>query len=107
MNAKPFLSLAALLMLASGSALAAGDAACLPTVEDPWVRAAPPGAASLAGYLVLHNGCDAPVEVVEVESLDFGMPMVHRTVEEGGVSRTRTGVPAVTSGTVPCHSGST
>lgn len=89
MNTKRFLSLAALLMLASGSALAAGDAACLPTIEDPWVRAAPPGAASLAGYLVLRNGCDVPVEVVDVESLDFGMPMIHRTVEEGGVSRMR------------------
>ena len=32
---------------------------------------------------------DAPVTVVDVESLDFGMPMIHRTVEEGGVSRMR------------------
>jgi len=29
------------------------------------------------------------VIVVDVESLDFGMPMIHRTVEEGGVSRMR------------------
>ena len=36
-----------------------------------------------------RNGCEAPVEVVDVESLDFGMPMIHRTVEEGGVSRMR------------------
>lgn len=58
-------------------------------VEAPWVRAAPPGAKTLAGYLVLRNPCDAAVEVVGVESLDFGMPMIHRTVEEGGVSRMR------------------
>ena len=74
-----------LLMLASAfPALAAqpdADPGCQPVIESPWVRAAPPGAASLAGYLVLRNPCDAPVEVVDVESLDFGMPMIHRTVD--------------------------
>jgi len=58
-------------------------------IESPWVRAAPPGAASLAGYLVLRNPCAAPVEVADVESKDFGMPMIHRTVVEDGVSRMR------------------
>ncbi|HEU0153323.1 MAG TPA: copper chaperone PCu(A)C [Arenimonas sp.] len=58
-------------------------------IESPWVRAAPPGAASLAGYLVLRNRCAAPVEVADVESMDFGMPMIHRTVVEDGVSRMR------------------
>ena len=38
---------------------------------------------------MLRNPCDAPVEVVDVESKDFGMPMIHRTVEEGGMSRMR------------------
>lgn len=76
-----------LFLLASAAAAASPD--CLPTIEKPWVRSAPPGAMSLAGYLVLRNGCDAPVQVVDVESLDFGMPMIHRTVEEGGVSRMR------------------
>lgn len=78
---------ALLFLLASAAAAASPD--CLPTIEKPWVRSAPPGAMSLAGYLVLRNRCDAPVQVVDVESLDFGMPMIHRTVEEGGVSRMR------------------
>ena len=68
---------------------AVGAEACAPTIETPWIRAAPPGAGTLAGFLVLRNGCDAPVTVAGVESLDFGMPMIHRTVEEGGVSRMR------------------
>jgi copper(I)-binding protein len=93
MNARRFRMGLSLLMLASAfPALAAqsdADAACRPVIELPWVRAAPPGAASLAAYLVLRNPCDAPVEVVDVESLDFGMPMIHRTVEVGGVSRMR------------------
>jgi len=93
MNARHLLMGLPLLMLASASfaASAAADEAgdCQPTIESPWVRAAPPGAASLAGYLVLSNDCPGAVEVVDVESLDFGMPMIHRTVEEGGVSRMR------------------
>lgn len=75
--------------LALCSSAAIGAEACRPVVDRPWVRAAPPGAASLAGYLVLRNPCDAPVEVVGVESKDFGIPMIHRTVDEGGVSRMR------------------
>lgn len=77
-----------LLLLLSASA-AVGAEACAPLIEKPWVRSAPPGARSLAGYLVLRNPCDAPVEVLDVESRDFGMPMIHRTVEEGGMSRMR------------------
>src|SRR5690606_6938351 len=81
---------AGLLALATASAAVADDPAdCLPVVEEQWVRAAPPGAKTLAGYLVLRNPCAAPVVVVDVESLDFGMPMIHRTVEEGGMSRMR------------------
>ena len=71
------------------SAAVGAEPACAPVIESPWVRAAPPGAASLAGYLVLRNPCTAPVEVAEVESKDFGMPMIHRTVVEAGVSRMR------------------
>ncbi len=77
------------LLLALSASAAVGAEACRPVIEQPWVRAAPPGAASLAGYLVLRNPCAAPVEVVDVESKDFGMPMIHRTVEEGGMSRMR------------------
>ena len=77
-----------LLLLLSASA-AVGAEACAPLIEKPWLRSAPPGARSLAGYLVLRNPCDAPVEVLDVESRDFGMPMIHRTVEEDGMSRMR------------------
>lgn len=81
---------AGLLVLSGASAaVAAAPGECLPVVEKQWVRAAPPGAKTLAGYLVLRNPCAAPVVVVDVESMDFGMPMIHRTVEEGGMSRMR------------------
>ena len=48
-----------------------------------------PGGASLAGYLVLRNDCDVPVTVTGAEAADFAMPMIHRTVEEDGVSKMR------------------
>ena len=81
--------LVGLTLAVSASAAVGAAPACAPVIESPWVRAAPPGAASLAGYLVLRNPCAAPVEVSDVESKDFGMPMIHRTVVEGGVSRMR------------------
>ncbi|MFY2764260.1 copper chaperone PCu(A)C [Arenimonas sp. MALMAid1274] len=78
------------LWLAGLSSASVGAApACAPVIDQGWVRAAPPGAATLAGYLVLKNPCDAAVSVVDVESLDFAMPMIHRTEEVDGVSRMR------------------
>ncbi len=81
--------LVGLLLAVPASAAVGSVPDCVPVIESPWVRAAPPGAASLAGYLVLRNPCAAPVEVADVESKDFGMPMIHRTVVEDGVSRMR------------------
>ncbi len=77
----------ALACSASASVLAADD--CAPVIEKPWVRAAPPGATTLAGYLVLRNPCSAAVVVTDVESRDFGMPMIHRSEVVEGVSRMR------------------
>ena len=77
-------------MLASLASAAVGsETPCAPVIEKPWVRAAPPGAPSLAGYLVLRNPCKSAVEVADVESRDFGMPMIHRTEVVDGVSRMR------------------
>ena len=82
---RPMMGLA-LAVLASA---AVGAEPCAPTIEKAWIRAAPPGAASLAGYLVLRNACQAPVAVTGIESRDFAAPMIHRSVEDAGVSRMR------------------
>lgn len=81
------------LCLALSSSAAVGADACRPVIEQPWVRAAPPGAPAFVGYLVLRNPCGGAVEVVGVESRDFGTPMIHRTAEQGGVSRMRPAGP--------------
>lgn len=86
MNAKRW-TMGLLLGLLASATVQAED--CRPQIEAAWVREAPPGVPSLAGYLSLQNGCDAAVQVVDVESLDFGRPMIHRTEHAGGVSRMR------------------
>lgn len=77
-----------LCLLASVEVMAASD--CRPTVEQAWVRAAPPGATMFAGYATVKNPCPTAIAVVGVESMDFGAAMIHRTTVEGGVSRMRT-----------------
>lgn len=62
---------------------------CTPIIQQAWIRSAPPGAKTLAGYLVFKNPCKTAVKIVDVESRDFGMPMIHRTVIENGVSKMR------------------
>jgi copper(I)-binding protein len=85
----------ATLFAAAGSACAAPDAPCMPTLEAAWIRAAPPGATTLAGYAVVRNGCAAPVTVVGAESADFGSVSMHVTVDVDGVSRMREAEPIV------------
>jgi periplasmic copper chaperone A len=62
---------------------------CLPLIQTPWIRSAPPGAKTLAGYLVVKNPCKTVIKITDVESRDFGMPMIHRTIIENDVSKMR------------------
>ncbi len=56
-------------------------------VEHAWIRAAPPGAAMLAGYATLKNAGDAPVVVTGASSADFGDVSLHESVSENGMER--------------------
>jgi periplasmic copper chaperone A len=62
---------------------------CLPLIQKPWIRSAPPSAKTLAGYLIVKNPCKNVIKITDVESKDFGMPMIHRTITENGVSKMR------------------
>jgi len=48
-------------------------------VEDAWIREAPPGAHSLAGYVKISNKSANEVQLLGVESDQFGMAMLHKT----------------------------
>lgn len=100
MNARQLYSGLLSLMLASASVTSLADTTtapkpvktiqkCMPAIQQAWIRSAPPGAQTLAGYLVLKNTCSTSIKIIDVESRDFGMPMIHRSVVENGVSKMR------------------
>jgi copper(I)-binding protein len=55
------------------------------SVSDCWVRALPAPAPS-AGYFVIHNGGAHQVMLTGAASDAFGMVMLHRSIEKGGMS---------------------
>jgi len=74
--------------------LAALLAFCLPAfaggaaVSNAWLRFVP-GGAPAAGYFTLSNQGDKSLSLVGAECADFGMVLMHRTIERGGLSTMR------------------
>ncbi len=66
-------------------------------VTGAWIRHLPAGVPA-GGFFTVHNPDKQAVALVGASSPAFGMVMMHRTVEEGGVSKmvavTRVEVPA-------------
>ena len=56
------------------------------SVRDAWVREAPPGAAMMAGYMVLQNKTSRPQVLVAASSSGFGTVMIHRTIAKEGMT---------------------
>lgn len=83
-------------LLSVGWAAAAGAACSALTVNHAWVRAAPPGAPVMAGYMTLTNGGDSAVKLVAVSSPQFkGVQMHQSMVGANGMASMRP-VEAVT-----------
>jgi len=74
-------------VIAAGLLLSTAIQAAGLTVENRWVREAPPTATALAGYMVIRNGGDRERELVAAESPAFGKVMLHRTVMEEGMAK--------------------
>lgn len=77
---KRFLSAVAACLLLSTPAMGAGI-----TVENPWIRAAPPGAPAMAGYMRITNEGE-DVSLTGASAPGFGRAMLHRTLYEDGVA---------------------
>lgn len=74
-------------VIAAGILLSTAVFAAELMVKDRWIREAPPSAAALAGYMVIHNGGDSDRVLVGAESPLFGNVMLHRTVMEEGMAK--------------------
>lgn len=57
------------------------------SAEGAWVRAAPPGATVMAGYLTLQNRTRDAVALVGVSSPQFARVELHRSAVVDGVAR--------------------
>jgi periplasmic copper chaperone A len=57
------------------------------SAEDAWVRAAPPAATVMAGYLTLQNRTRDAVALVGVSSPQFERVELHRSAVVDGVAR--------------------
>jgi copper(I)-binding protein len=71
-----------------------------------WARAMPGGSGPVAVYFTLHDGGDAD-NLTSVSADAAGMAMMHRTVEQGGVSEMlpEQSVPVPAGGTVTFRPG--
>lgn len=77
-------------LLAGLLAACGGDpAACMPTVEDGWIRAAPPGMPMAAGFGRVVNACHAPASITGATSQAYGDVSLHETTDVDGMSRMR------------------
>ena len=55
-------------------------------VSEAWIRHLP-GGAPAGGYLTLENQSEKAVALVGASSPEYGMVMIHKTVEEGGTAK--------------------
>lgn len=63
--------------------------ACEMTAADPWIRAAPPTAGVMAGYVSLSNPGAEAVAVTAASSAAFGAIELHEMAMDGDVMRMR------------------
>jgi periplasmic copper chaperone A len=73
------------LMAALGLVPAAGVAAGV-SVRDAWIREAPPGTTTMAGYMELRNGTLRPQVLVAASSAEFEKVMMHHTTVSNGMA---------------------
>jgi copper(I)-binding protein len=73
------------LLLAFATAAAAASA---PTIDRAWIREAPPGAATMAGFMSIEGG-SRDVAIVAARSEDFGRVEIHEVETVDGVMKMR------------------
>ncbi len=74
-------------------------AACDLKVTDAWIREAPPGLMTLAGYASLHNDSGKLLQIVKVWSASFAEIQMHESVIENGMASMR----EISTLNIPAH----
>jgi len=83
--------LAAALAFSTGALAGAADQI---SVQDPYVRLAPPGAPATGAFMVLKNSGDKDVKLVKADNPASKVTELHNHINDNGVMRMRQ-VPAV------------
>jgi len=73
------------LILALAPLPAASDAPGV-SVRNAWVREAPPGMMTTAGYMELRNDTSRPQVLLAASSSGFETVMIHRTIVKDGIA---------------------
>jgi len=56
-------------------------------IQNAWIRPAPPAASTMAAYFELVNNSDQDLRIVDSQSPQFAMTMIHNTVIEDGLAK--------------------
>jgi len=83
---KKFSLLLVSLMVSAGALAAAAD---MVTVNEPYVRLAPPNAPATAAFMVIKNAGDKDVKVVKADSPASKVTELHTHLNENGVMKMR------------------
>ncbi len=81
-TARLMMGLVLMLVAAAVSAAESGI-----TVENAWIREAPPGASAMAGYMVVKNHGTSDKVLVGASSDAFADVMLHRTIVDNGMAK--------------------
>lgn len=57
------------------------------TIENTWIREAPPGASAMAGYMKINNISSSDLILQAAKSPDYNAIEFHRSVEKDGMWR--------------------
>lgn len=55
------------------------------SIENAWIREAPPGASAMAGYMHIINSSDDTIILQKADSPDFRVIEFHRSIEKNSV----------------------
>ena len=83
---KKFSLLLVSLMVSAGALAAAAD---MVTVNEPYVRLAPPNAPATAAFMVIKNAGDKDVKVVKADNPASKVTELHTHLNENGVMKMR------------------